>query len=79
MKPKMTTITPKFQVHIPVSVREEVGLKTHGRAFIRAKDSTIIIEPVAESFLSLGGAFKVKNPTPAEEIRRHIDYTGSKH
>ena len=69
-----TTITSKFQVHIPVKVREELGL-THGKAKIYVKDKKIIIEPKKGDFLSLGGAFKVDNPIPAEKIRDYIDYS----
>lgn len=70
-----TTITPNFQVHIPVAIRKEIGLKKHGRAIIKAEKKRIVIEPLKSDFLSLGGKFKVKNPIPAEKIRDYIDYT----
>lgn len=73
-----TTITPKFQVHIPISIRKKSGLTNHGKAIIRAEKSKIIIEPMKDNFLSLGGKFKVARPIPAENIRKFIDYTGSK-
>ncbi|MBI2086016.1 hypothetical protein HYT74_01615 [Candidatus Daviesbacteria bacterium] len=71
----LTTITPKFQVHIPVAIRKKIGLKKHGRAIIRVEKKKIIIEPIKSDFLSLGGKFRVKNPIPAEKIRDYIDYT----
>lgn len=71
----LTTITPKYQVHIPIKIRELAGLKKHGLVKIKAKRSKIIIEPLKKSFLSLAGAFKVKNPIPAEKVRDYIDYT----
>lgn len=71
----MTTITPQFQVHIPMAIRKAIGLKKHGRAVISAKGENIIIKPEPVSFLSFGGAFKVKNPIPAEKIRDYIDYS----
>lgn len=74
----LTTITPKFQVHIPVSIRKKIGLKKHGRAVIRAEKKKIIIEPVKSDFLSLAGKYKVKNPIPAEKIRDYIDYSDGK-
>ena len=74
----MTTITPRFQVHIPVSIRRKIGLIAHGRAVIKAENSQIIIEPVKSKILSLGGKFQVSRPIPAEQIRKHIDYTGGK-
>lgn len=73
-----TTITPKFQIHIPVSIRKKIGLTKHGRAKIYAEKKKIIIEPIKDDFLSLGGKFKVKNPIPAEEIRDFIDYSDGK-
>lgn len=75
----LTTITPKFQVHIPVSIRKKIGLKKHGRAVIRAEKKKIIIEPIKSDFLSLSGKFKVKNPIPAEKIRDYIDYAESRY
>lgn len=77
----MTTITPKFQVHIPVSIRKKIGLTKHGRATIKTQDRKIIIEPLGEkrSILSLGGKYKVKNPIPAEKIRDYIDYAEGKY
>lgn len=75
----LTTITPKFQVHIPVSVRKKIGLK-HGRAIVKVEKNKIIIEPIDEKkgILSLAGKFKVKNPIPAEKIRDYIDYSWEK-
>ncbi len=70
----LTTITPKFQVHIPVSIRKEAGITQHGKALIRAEKSRIIIEPVKSKFMSLAGKYKVAKPVPAEKIRDFIDY-----
>lgn len=77
---EFTTITPKFQVHIPVSIRKKTGLTQHGKAKISARSSKIIIEPVDEKkgILSLAGKFKVKKPIPAEKIRDYIDYSWGK-
>ena len=75
-----TTITPKFQVHIPVSIRKKAGITSHGKAIIRAEKSKIIIEPISEKkgILSLGGKYKVKKPIPVERIRDYIDYSREK-
>lgn len=73
-----TTITPKFQVHIPVAIRKKIGLKKHGRAIIRADKKRIIIVPNPTSILDLAGKYKVKNPIPAEKIRDYIDYSDGK-
>lgn len=76
----LTTITPKFQVHIPVSIREKIGLKRHGKAVIRAEKKKIIIEPLDEkkSILSLAGKYRVEKPIPSEKIRDYIDYSWGK-
>ena len=72
-----TTITPKFQVHIPVEIRKKAGLTQHGKAKITVENSKIIIEPIGKGkgILSLAGKYKVKKPIPAEKIRDFIDYS----
>lgn len=73
-----TTITPKFQLHIPVAIRKAVGLKRHGKAVIRADGERIIIEPIKESpILKLAGSLKNRKPTQKidiDNIRDQIDY-----
>lgn len=71
----ITTITPKFQVHIPVEIRKKAGLTTHGKAEVTAEKGKIIIKPIKSKFMSLKGKYKVKNPIPAEKIRDFIDYS----
>lgn len=70
-----TTITPKFQVHIPVSIRREAGLTKHGKAIVSVEKSKIIIEPIRSKFMSLGGKYKVSKAIPAEKIRNFVDYS----
>ncbi len=72
---ELTTITPKFQVHIPVSIRKKAGITQHGKAKISVQKSKIIIEPIKSKFMAHIGEFKVKNPIPAEKIRDYIDYS----
>jgi AbrB family looped-hinge helix DNA binding protein len=74
----LTTITPRFQVHIPVAIRKKIGLKKHGKAIVKAKKDEIIIKPIQSGILKLGGAFRVENPIPAEKIRDYIDYSFGK-
>lgn len=71
----LTTITPKFQVHIPVAVRRKIGLRRSGRAIIKAQKNQIVIKPLKSGIISLAGKFKVKKPIPAEKIRDFIDYS----
>lgn len=74
----MTTITPRFQVHIPVAIRKKIGLTRHGRAKISVQGKKVVIEPDSFDIMSLAGKYKVKNPIPAEKIRDYIDYSGGK-
>lgn len=73
-----TTITPKYQLHIPIAIRRAIGLERHGKAIIRADGTKIIIEPIKESpILKLAGVLKGKKPTKEidiERIRDYIDY-----
>lgn len=73
-----TTITPKFQVHIPVAIRKKIGLINHGRVRMRAEESKIIIEPIKSAFLALAGVYKVDKPVRAEKIRNYIKYSEKK-
>ncbi len=68
------TITPQFQLHIPIAIRKATGLQKHGKVTIRAQDNRIIIEPLKSDVLSLAGKYRVKNPIPVETIRDYIDY-----
>ena len=71
------TITPNWQLHIPVSVRKTAGFKSHGKVKFTAKKGRLSIEPIKTDFLSLAGAFKVKHPISADKIRDHIDYSAA--
>jgi len=69
------TITPNWQLHIPVSIRKTAGLTSHGRVKIRTQKNKIIITKPKKSILDWAGAFRVKNPIPADKIRDYIDYS----
>lgn len=73
-----TTITPKFQVHIPAVIRQKIGLKRHGKAKVRVEKSRIIIEPIRSTFLSLAGSYHVEKSIPVEKIRSYIRYSNKK-
>lgn len=73
-----TTITPRFQVHIPVSIRRKVGLTGHGRARVGVWKSKIVIEPIKSKFMGLSGKYKIAKPIRAENIRDFIDYSEGK-
>lgn len=71
----LTTITPKFQVHIPVSVRRKIGLRHSGRAVVKVEKDQIVIKPIKSGILTLAGKFKVTKPIPAEKVRGFINYS----
>ncbi|OGD83842.1 hypothetical protein A2572_02640 [Candidatus Collierbacteria bacterium RIFOXYD1_FULL_40_9] len=74
-----TTITPRFQMHIPVGVRKAIGLKKHGKAKITVKMGKMMVEPSNESSLKkLAGSLAGIKPTKKiniERIRDYIDYS----
>lgn len=76
------TVTPKFQVSIPVSIRKFLGMTKHGQAKISAKiigkRKIITIEPVEDDILSLAGKYAHKKPVrkiDVDNIRDEIDYS----
>jgi AbrB family looped-hinge helix DNA binding protein len=71
-----TTITPKYQMHIPVAIRNALKITTHGKAEITAKDGLIIIKPAPKSeVMKLAGTIKVPKNIDVSRIRDHIDYS----
>lgn len=73
----MTTITPKFQIYIPVKIRKQAGITKRGKARTRVEKSRIIIETIhgKEGILALAGSIKIKKPISVEKIRDYIDYS----
>lgn len=69
-----SVITQKYQVHIPAAIRKQLNLKPNMRVHVRAEKNRIILEPDTSSVLALFGTCKVKNPIPAEEIRKYLAY-----
>ena len=71
-----TTITPRYQVHIPVKIRKALNLTTHGKAEITAKNGEIVIKPAKKSeFMKLAGSIKVPTNIDIDRIRDYIDYS----
>ena len=71
----LVTITPKFQVYLPTKIRQVAGIDKHGRAKMMAKKGRIIIEPVIDEIMDLGGKYKSKKKVDVEKIRDYIDYS----
>jgi bifunctional DNA-binding transcriptional regulator/antitoxin component of YhaV-PrlF toxin-antitoxin module len=76
------TITPKFQVSIPVSIRKYLKMTKHGKAVMRArlvgKKQIIELVPDDSDILSLAGMFKGSKPVrpvDVDNIRDEVDYS----
>lgn len=69
------TITPSYQIHIPVKIRKTSGITSHGKVKVKATKGKIVITKPKRSLLAWAGKFKVKNPIPADSIRDSINYS----
>lgn len=72
------SITPKWQIHIPVEFREVLGLEKPGLAEIKLVKKAIVVEPKKSSILKLAGKYRRRKPTKKlnlEKIREKIDYS----
>ncbi|PIP61670.1 hypothetical protein COW99_02770 [Candidatus Roizmanbacteria bacterium CG22_combo_CG10-13_8_21_14_all_38_20] len=72
------SITPKWQIHIPVSIREELGLTTPAQADVFVEDEKIIIRPKESKIMRMGGSLSGKKPIRPiniDKIRDYIDYS----
>jgi len=71
-----TSITSKFQVHIPLEIRKQLNLTKPTKAKIAVLDNKIIIEPLTkETILDLKGKLKHPKGVEIEKIRDQIDYS----
>ncbi len=71
-----TTITPRYQIHIPVVIRKALKLTKHGKAEITAKNGVITIKPTPKSeVMKLAGSIKVPKDIDIDNIRDQIDYS----
>lgn len=71
-------ITPKWQVYIPVSIREALNLKEPKQAEIRVEEGTIVIEPQKNPVTEMAGKYKdikPKKKVNLETVRDEIDYS----
>lgn len=71
-------ITNNWQIHIPKSIRELLGLKKAGSAAIETDRKRIIITPVKSNILQYAGKYEKKaqaKKIKVEKIRDLIDYS----
>lgn len=73
------TITPNWQIHIPVKIRQAIGLNKHGKVRVEAKNNQIIIkkQKPQDDIMSIIGSLKTKTPKglDIDNLRDHIDYS----
>jgi len=72
------SITPKWQIHIPVKFRKMLGLVKPGMAEIEIVRDAIVIRPKPSPILKLAGKYRHRKPVQKiniERIREKIDYS----
>jgi len=72
------SITPKWQIHIPVKFRKLLGIVKPGIAEIELLKDAIVIRPKPSPVLKLAGKYRHRKPVKKiniERIRDRIDYS----
>jgi len=72
------SITPKWQIHIPVRFRKILGLVKPGIAEIEIVRDAIVIRPKPSPILKLAGKYQGKKPVKKidiAKIRDEINYS----
>ena len=78
----MTTtisITNKWQIHIPKSIREDLGLIAPGKLRVTTVNKTIVLKPYTSKVLQSAGKYhnylKKAKKVSIDRIRDAIDYS----
>lgn len=72
------SITPKWQIHIPVEFRKILGLDTPGLAEIKIIRDSIVVKPKPSPIMQLAGKYQRFKPAKKinlDKIREEIDYS----
>lgn len=72
------TVTPSWQIHLPVQFRKKLGLKEPGMMELTLKEDKLILEPKKSSVLKMAGKYRNKKPRikiDIDNIRENIDYS----
>jgi bifunctional DNA-binding transcriptional regulator/antitoxin component of YhaV-PrlF toxin-antitoxin module len=73
------TITPRWQIHLPVKFRQVLGLTAPGLVEIKLVKRELILKPKTSPLLKLAGKYRHQVPTKKinlEKVRDQIDYSG---
>lgn len=71
------TITPKWQIHLPLKIRQQLNLVSPGKAQIAVENKKIVITPQESLILKMAGKYRHlthKKKINLNKIRDHIDY-----
>lgn len=72
------TITPNWQIHLPVEFRKKLGLREPGKMEMKLVDNNILLMPKKSAILQMAGKYKgrkQKKKINIEKIRDEIDYS----
>lgn len=72
------SITPKWQLHIPIAVRKKLNLKKPSQADIFVRNQEIVVRPRQSRVLKLAGKYKGVKPVKhidLDHVRDFIDYS----
>lgn len=75
---QIVSITSKWQVHIPVDIRNKLKLKKPSQAEIYIEKDKIVLKPKKSKILELGGSLagiKPTKPINLDRVRDYIDYS----
>lgn len=75
---QIITITPQWQIYIPIQIRKILDLIRPSRAKVEVKAGKIVITPQESLLLKLGGKYRTlfkQRPINLEKIREQIDYS----
>lgn len=72
------SITPHWQIHLPVSFRKALGLITPGLVEITLVKDEIVLKPKKSPILKMAGKYQKIKPVKKvnlDQIRDYIDYS----
>lgn len=75
---EIITITPQWQIYLPVEIRRKIGLVNPGQAKITVDEGKISIKPQKSQLLRMAGKYQdlsKKKRINLEKIREQIDYS----
>lgn len=72
------SITSKWQIHIPVSIRKRLKIEKPSQAEISVRGDEIVVKPKKSKILEMAGKYqhlKPVKPINLDRIRDYIDYS----